>query len=260
MEGVAVAQAAVRLGVHPSRVGQLIADGQLRAQRVGGSWLVCSADVARRAAQPPPPGRPLAAGRAWAVLDLLERGDALWLSSVARSQVRQVLRKLEGADERHWQAALRARAEVLSVHAHPAALVRLRAEPAVLLAGPAAAAAAGADLVVLSERSHVYVEPAHWPALAQRYVLNPVAPVDDDAVNLFVHLPRGHWPGGAGGIGPAALAADLLDADEPRARRAGWQMLVSSCARLHKDSSGPASAAQAKRQDRARRPVEAAGT
>lgn len=262
MEGVAVAQAAVRLGVHPSRVGQLIADGQLRAQRVGGSWLVSSVDVARRAAQPPPPGRPLAAGRAWAVLDLLDGGDAPWLSSVARSQVRQVLRKLAGADEHHWKAALRSRAQVLPVHAHPAALMRLRAEPGVLLAGPAAAAAAGADLVVLAERAHMYVEPAHWPALAQRYLLDPQAVVDDDEVNLVIHLPRGHWPAGADLIGPASLAADLLDADEPRARDAGWQMLVSLCGRLHEDSAGPATAAHANAQPRgrARRTVEAAGT
>lgn len=68
------------------------------------------------------PGRPLAPQRAWALLSLLEGGVAGWLSPVGRSQVRSLMRDLNGGDADRWRAALQARSAVLRCRAHPAAV------------------------------------------------------------------------------------------------------------------------------------------
>lgn len=240
MDGVALEHAARLLAVDASRVRQLIEAGELRAQRIGRSWLVSQEDVALRRLDRPLPGRPLAAARAWAVLDLLDGGSAAWLSAPARSQVRQSLRRLAAADAARWRHALRARQQVLHLHAHSAAVVRLESEPAVLVAGPAAAAASGADLVIpsLGGASELYVPPDVWPELSRRYRLDADADAGQEraSANLIVRLPQGVWPFGVdtGRLdpasvprwpGPAVLAADLLSHPEPRARGAGADLL-----------------------------------
>ena len=85
---IAVNDAAERLGVHPTRVRQLVRSGDLAGHRVGRVWLVDPQDVARLAGQKARAGRPMAPARAWGLLDLLEGGSALWLPPVGRSQVR----------------------------------------------------------------------------------------------------------------------------------------------------------------------------
>ncbi|MCI2240816.1 helix-turn-helix domain-containing protein [Adlercreutzia faecimuris] len=51
-------EAARRLGVSPRRVGALIAEGQLKAEKFGRAWMVDEASVARRQAAPTHAGRP----------------------------------------------------------------------------------------------------------------------------------------------------------------------------------------------------------
>lgn len=246
MEGIALSAAAERLGVHPSRVRQLVHEGQLRGQRIGSSWLVSASDVAERAERRPLPGRPLAPARAWALLDLLDGGNAPWLSPVARSQVRQALRALTGANEQRWRAALRGRSQVLALHAHPAAVRRVAAHPGVLEGGPARAVAAGVDLVALEAPAELYVPESDWPGLAARYRLGAElgngAGISNDPPNLIIHIPAGIWPFAAGqGVGPAALAADLLGSAEPRARSGGVARLNELAARVpHRASPGAA--------------------
>lgn len=219
---VSVQEAAARLGVDASRVRQLIAANRLAARHVGRAWLVSAEDVHRLAEQRHVPGRPLAPARAWGLLDLLDGGGARWLSPVARSQVRSVLRGLNGADAARWRSALRARNEVHRVDAHPAALRRLANEPDVQPAGAKRAAAAGADLVVVDEAPEVYVPPQHWPQLQARLHLHQA----DGRGNLLVRVPVGVWPWEPGAaVSRAALAADLLESAEPRAVHAGVQML-----------------------------------
>ena len=225
MDVVVSSVAAKSLGVDPSRVRQLIHAGQLRGERAGRDWLVNADDVAERAARAPLPRRPLAPARAWGLLDLLEGGGAPWLAPVARSQVRQVLRSLSGADARRWQAALRARAERLPLHVHPSALQRIAGHPDVLAAGPERAIAVGMDLVALNNPAEIYLSASDWSELASRYRL-PVQPAGSgEQVNLVAHVPKGVWPFHSHEVGPAALAADLLDSPEPRARAAGLEHL-----------------------------------
>jgi excisionase family DNA binding protein len=219
---LSVREAAERLGVDDSRVRQLIAADLLGARRVGRAWLVSDEDVRRLSRRRPGPGRPMAPARAWALLDLLDGGSAPWLSPVARSQVRELLRRLDGADADRWRSALRSRGEVHRVDAHPAALRRLDEDPAVHAAGPKRAAAAGADLVAIDPVREVYVPADEWPRLHRRLALREA----EGSGNLLVRVPAQVWPWPDDApVGRAALAADLLDSDEPRAVRAGVQVL-----------------------------------
>jgi excisionase family DNA binding protein len=215
---IAVNDAAERLGVHPTRVRQLVRSGDLAGHRVGRVWLVDPQDVARLAGQKARAGRPLAPARAWGLLDLLDGGSALWLPSVARSQVRHLLSKLNGADADCWRAALRSRSQVLRVRAHPAAISRLLAEPQVLAAGPAEAARMGVDLLAMGQIPQFYVPSGRWPELVRALHIVEM-PAES---NLLVRLPRGVWPfEGHSHPGVAALAADLLESAEPRAVSGG---------------------------------------
>ena len=226
---IGVQEAAVRLGVHPTRVRQLVRRGELAGHRVGRVWLVDPRDVARLAGRKSRAGRPLAPARAWGLLDLLDGGSAPWLPSVARSQVRQLLSRLNGADSDRWRSALRSRSEVLRLRAHPAAITRLLAEPQVLAAGAAEAARMGVDLVAMSEVPQMYVPSWGWPDLGRALWI-----VEASAEpNLLVRVPQGVWPfEGHARPGLAALAADLLESAEPRAVTGGVAKLNELSARV----------------------------
>lgn len=62
MDFVSASEAAELLGVSRMWVSSLIRDGKLQAVRVGSSWVIERKDledlIARRAADPPKPGRP----------------------------------------------------------------------------------------------------------------------------------------------------------------------------------------------------------
>ena len=57
------AQAAAALGVHETRVLQLIAAGQLQAEKPGRDWDITDESVRARLAAPRPAGRPKSAGQ-----------------------------------------------------------------------------------------------------------------------------------------------------------------------------------------------------
>lgn len=211
-------EAAQRLGVDVSRVRMLVRSGSLSGRKLGSMWLVDERDVALLASRRSRPGRPLAPGRAWALLDLLEGGSAGWLSAVSRSQVRSALRNLSCGDADRWRAALRARGDVLRCRAHPAAVRYLLDDADVVPAGPAEAARRGIDLVALDAPPEMYVPPTRWPTLRERFRIVEKA----REPNLIVRLPRDVWPfEPAAEAGPAVLAADLVESAEPRAVAAG---------------------------------------
>ena len=216
---IAVREAAAQLGIDVSRVRKLLRTGDLAGRQVGNMWLVESADVARLASNRALPGRPLAPCRAWGLLDLLGGGSAVWLSPVARSQVRQLLRGMVGQGADRWRAALRARNDVLRCQAHPAAVRRLldRKQRLAFVAGPQEAAARGIDLVAVHALPEIYVPAAQWPKLARSLM----AAEGVARPNLLVRLPRAGWPFSDDKVSAAALAADLLESAEPRAVAGG---------------------------------------
>ena len=81
MAKVSVSEAARRLGVGVPRIHKRIADGSLRAERIGSQWVVDELSLLR-AAERREPGRPLSARSAWAIVALAE-GDEEALSALA---------------------------------------------------------------------------------------------------------------------------------------------------------------------------------
>ncbi|MBW9214727.1 excisionase family DNA-binding protein [Mumia sp. zg.B53] len=222
---IGVSEAAERLGVGPSRVRQLLHAGDLEGRRVGRSWLVSAEDVARLQGRRRHPGRPLGPLRAWGALDLLDGGAAPWLSYAARSQVRSHLSRLSDADADRWRSMLRGRSRVLRIVAHPAAVPRLLAREDVQPAGAEEAARRGFDLVAFEGRvDEVYVPDKVWPAARSALALKEARP--DESNNLLVRIPQRVWPFAEHApVSDAALAADLLEAAEPRAISAGERQL-----------------------------------
>jgi excisionase family DNA binding protein len=70
-----VREAANRLGVDRSRVQALISAGELRAEKVAGSWLIPMSELERRARSENAGGRPWSQHRAWAFLRAVEKGE-----------------------------------------------------------------------------------------------------------------------------------------------------------------------------------------
>jgi excisionase family DNA binding protein len=234
-----VKEASRRLGVNDSRVRQLLRAGDLRGRHLGNSWLIPAEDVARLQRHGRRSGRPLAPKRAWAVLDLLDGGRAAWLSASARSQVRRYLADLVDPDPDGWRAILRGRSRVLEVVAHPAAIERLRRVNGVRPVGPSAAVGRGFDLVALAESiPEFYIDEGQWPDLSRSLALREGA-----ESNLRVRVPNEVWPfadagpSGHGWVGDAVLAADLLEAAEPRAVAAGAARLGELLASWQRERS-----------------------
>lgn len=229
---LAVADAARVLDVDESRVRRLLRDGVLTGRKLGGMWLVDGDEAALLAGRRAPSGRPFAPARAWGVLDVLDGGRAPWLDASSGSRVRAMVRDLAGSPPGRWRASLRSRSRSVRCFAHPAAVDRLRDAPGVVVAGPARAVAAGADLVVINDRPEVYVQADEWDGLAARFAIEEVS----SSANLWVRVPRGVWPFGDDGqqqrAGLAVLAADLLDSPEPRSESAGVAALNGLAARF----------------------------
>lgn len=125
MELLSVKEAAALLGVDDSRVRQLLHDGKLQGQRVGGRWLVAGDGVRDRKDRSPRSRRPLSARNAWGVLAMLDGHQPVSLSDAEKSRVRTRLRNLPAHGRLGpalLQELLAARAEVRSYRVHPGVL------------------------------------------------------------------------------------------------------------------------------------------
>ncbi|MHB8334654.1 MAG: helix-turn-helix domain-containing protein [Acidimicrobiales bacterium] len=219
MSNLSVAEVAAELNVSPSQVRRMLRVGTLTGFHVGRAWVV-SADAlddlqSRRVGV----GRPLASSRAWALLEILDGGDAAWLSPVARSQVRSQIRRLRGADARAWRTALRGREDRYPVNGHRAAIDRLSQEPDVWRAGPTAAPDTG--LLVVEATPEFYVSSTNWERLAARLHLR----TSTSEVSAYVRIPRIHRSFGPRGPGRAVRAASLLDNKDWRVAKSGVDVL-----------------------------------
>lgn len=189
---LSVAEAARRLGVSVPRIHQRIADGSLRAERIGSQWVVDELSLLR-IAERREAGRPLSARSAWAVM-ALEAGDDQALASLApveRSRAKVRLHDLlslvaepprSEADVRRAASALRrlfrnrARRELRKVAA--ADLPKLRADPRwVSLISPAASGIASSDI-------DGYLAASDVDPVSRDFLLMPA---DSDA-NVLIHV------------------------------------------------------------------------
>lgn len=214
---LSVREAARRLGVGEVAVRQQIAAGRLQARKGGRDWLVDARAVERAQRQRPGSGRPLSAGMAWAIL-LLASGEAD-AAARAAGQPRYASRAhawLEQHELAEDAARLRGRAEAEEFDAHPSELQRVLARPDVLASGISAGdvvgLAGGPDAVEAyapaSHRERIVREHALQPGagpMLLRWVLDDLWPLLDQEGDR--RAPR------------AAILVDLLEHDDPRARR-----------------------------------------
>ena len=218
MSRLGVAEAALELGMSSRRVRQMLADGVLVGERIGRVWVIESEQLHRVALRRPPAGRPWSPASAWSVLALAD-GEEPELSPVERSRAKRRLAEgLEGVARR-----LAARSDPRWFYAHPGVLDRLAEAPEVVRAGVSASAEQGVGLVV-EDGFEGYVRVEELDGLVGRFGLddraarpNVLLRVVDDAA----------WPfqPGQRAAGRAVVAVDLLESDDPRARRAGAELL-----------------------------------
>lgn len=212
-----VAEAAEQLGVSARRVRQMLADGVLDGERVGRAWVIDREQLRRVAEVRPEVGRPWSPASAWAVLALAD-GEEVDLSPVDRSRARRRL----GLGLDHLVGRLAARCERRRFYVHPGVLDRLADE--VVRAGISAAAHHGADLVI-SESVEGYVRAGDIDHLVDQLAL------DDQAArpNVLLRIvDDGVWPFEADQryAGRSVVGVDLLEAGDPRSRRAGAELLA----------------------------------
>ncbi|MHB8656788.1 MAG: helix-turn-helix domain-containing protein [Solirubrobacteraceae bacterium] len=222
--GVSVEEAAERLGVSPRAVRLRIAGGGLPAVRLGRDWRVDEREVARLVRRPSSAGRPLSPAMAWAVL-LLASGDEQGSARLAgvpryRARSRQWLR---GHPLAEHADALRERARREVFEAHPSELLRLRERPEVLLTGASVADLVG--LVGEAPAVELYAPMAKRGAIVAEHAL--LTGAGDVTVRW---VPDEVWAAlePVGGIAPrAAVLIDLLESEDPRARREAARRLAS---------------------------------
>ena len=212
-----VQDVASHLGLSDVRVRQLIHSGALDAERVGSRWVV--SDDALHAYRVVPAHRPWEAASAWGFLWLLAGRPAPWLTDKQRERVRR--RMADGLS--FHTAALRSRAELITLAAHPSALARLHSEPGVVRSGLSAAADYAADLVGSGDVFEGYVRAEDMAKLKKRYVLTESA----RRPNVRLHANDKIWPFDPNeGLAPAIVVAlDLLESTDQRTSRAGNDLM-----------------------------------
>jgi len=218
MGNVSVSEAARQLGVGVPRVHQRIADGSLRAKRIGSQWVIDELSLLR-VAERKEPGRPLSARSVWAIIALAE-GDETVMSQLApaeRSRARARLTALlalassapkSEADVRRIASALRLlfrnRAERVSRKAAASDLAKLRDDSRwESIVSPAASGIASVNV-------DGYLAADSLQAVSREYLL---VPAEADA-NVVIHvLPADQksYPEST-----LLLAADLAEQRGPR--------------------------------------------
>jgi excisionase family DNA binding protein len=221
---LSVREAADRLGIGPVAVRQHVASGRLPAVKRGRDWWLDERAVQRMVHQQPGGGRPLSPAMAWAVI-LLASGDESAAEGMA-GRVRYSSRMrawLRDHPLREHAPRLRARAEMEEFDIHPSELGRILDRPDVLATGISAGAVVG--LLGPASAVEVYAPAGHRHAILDEHALMPgpgpmrVRWVPDD-VWLLID------PAGDRRAPRAAVLLDLLESDEPRARREAARALV----------------------------------
>ena len=115
MDLLSIADAAGHLGVSPRRVRSMLADGQLRGERIGGTWLV---DPSSIPATPRRAGQPLSPRMAWAFVEVADgrRPEDVSASELWRLRSRwdKLLTEQDPVASLRSLLARRARREVLA--------------------------------------------------------------------------------------------------------------------------------------------------
>lgn len=218
---VDVGRAADELGLHPSRVRALIADGSLRGDKVGGRWLVHWHSVVSRRREPAATGRPLTARNAWTLL-LESSGEALPAETNPSSlwRIRETLRHQGLVAVR---GRLERRASVQRLWALPGELRRVLDDDALALTGSSAAGALDLGLAA-PDTVDAYLPASRVPVVVREHGLEAATASQSNLVLRAV--PDEAWFLDARRVAPtAAVALDLASYLDSRSSRAGMDLL-----------------------------------
>jgi hypothetical protein len=211
---LSVDEAAQRLGRSLQAVRLMAMSGELPGMKRGNAWWLDARAVERRRREPPGRGRALSPEMAWSVLLLASGADneAHRVAGAAHqpSRARRWLRDNGVVDH---APRLRSRARRESFAAHPAELARILERDDVMRSGLSAAEEIGLH-------GGANVAEFYAPASARDAIVEGHALDAGDGPVLARWVPDAVWPDVAGKRAPrAAVLVDLLESDDPRARR-----------------------------------------
>lgn len=226
-EYTTVRDAAKLLQVSPDAIRKLLASGALSGAKVGRDWLIDSEALERRRRSRPGGGRPLSAATSWGVI--LERSASLpngvpsqWEDGARRRGRRWLARHELPAEA----VRLGSRATPERFDAHPSELPRLLQREHFLRTGLAAAASVGL-LGVEANRVELYA-----PAVVRDDLMRKHGLLAGDGRVLIRWIDDELWDVICGFTAPGAaiqtslplaprtaILLDLLESDDPRARR-----------------------------------------
>lgn len=131
---LSILQLSERLGVSPARARAIVASGDIKAERVGGFWVVDESDAAR---YQPRVGRPLSGLNAWRMVLYSADGQLPEAHPMEKSRLRGYLVSLKDAPDPAAKlcSLLAKRAEKVELSSSPADLAELREDPRIRLSG-----------------------------------------------------------------------------------------------------------------------------
>jgi excisionase family DNA binding protein len=220
-EMLSVAEAAEALGLSIRRVRALIDADAIPAGRIGRSWVLSRDAVDRFARRRRRRGRRLSSANAWALLALLAGEEPASVDAPALSRLRRYARDPE------WRLELlehaEPRAKVLPLWMPADDLRKLAEYPLVRSGLSASDAVSHLDVV---PRRHEPLDVYADEDVAEQ-VLHRFLPEEGAAdPNVILRVVRGGPPVRSDEEAPLpVVAADLLDHDDPRVRRAAERAL-----------------------------------
>jgi hypothetical protein len=227
-ETITTNEASSRLGVSGQRLRQLIASGDVHAERHGHVWAVAPASVSdydRR--RRPTAGRSLSTAMAWAALfsnfgtDVSDEvAQAFELHRTERSRLTS-LREREPGDWR-WLAHRRATTERFDTF--DAYLDRIALLDDVVLTGASATVDHDIDLAVHGRHLDVYVPEATVAELKTTMKLKPAA-TGNLTLRSIGELEASKFIMGRHVMPRSVVAVDLLDDSDTRTARAGADLI-----------------------------------
>ena len=195
---LSVTESAGILGVTPQAVRDLIAAGELDAERIGRMFVVSRRQVELLARAPRPVGRPLAPTTAWQLIAVLSGRSP---GSVATARVGRLREQLCRGNAAELAARLRVRARPQDLGLTTGTWRRLLEDPRVVPSG------AGLSLTL-----DAYVAAETLPAVVERYGLRPAGEGQTRGPFVLRAVPRSVPAALAPRRPRAPEAAQLLDA------------------------------------------------
>jgi excisionase family DNA binding protein len=212
-------QAARDLSVSVDAIYEYIARNELPAARVGNTWLIPREAVELRLARGSGGGRRFTPAHAWGLLYLSAEMEPSWLDRHARWRLRRYLQTHSLHDLR---AKLVNRGRPRAYRVHPGMLARLHDDPSLMLTGTSGASELRLGLIGGGDRVDAYVDADLLEAVVRRHHLRPSREAN---VTLRVVASFG-WAWPPARVAPIpAIALDLLDDPEPRAKQVGDKLL-----------------------------------